>query len=120
MCGSSWRHAVLPICRVGLEPLKASQRICAAVRVSIRQPCADKPGASTSPSHIFGIVTRCRSFTRVRLLLLLLLLLPPLPPALPAVLPLPPLLLLFPVTMATPSVGLKPSLSRMAGVMRER
>ena len=96
-------------------------------------PNKGKPG---SPSHIFGIVTRCRSFTRVRLLLLPpapLLLLPLLLPDIPALLllmppllllmpPLPPLLLLllFPVTMATPSVGLKPSLSRIAGVMCER
>jgi hypothetical protein len=92
--------------------------------------CPNK-GTPGSPSHIFGIVTRCRSFTRVRLLLLpptLLLLLPEIPVLLllmaPLLLLMPPLLvlplLLLPVTMATPSVGLKPSLSRIAGVTRDR
>jgi hypothetical protein len=50
---------------------------------------------------------------------LLSLLLPLLPLLLPPpLLPLVPLLLL--VRIATPSAGLKPSLSRMAGVMRDR
>jgi hypothetical protein len=64
------------------------------------------------------MVTRCRK--RALLLLSLLAL-----PLLLAVLLLPPLPLLLlvrllPVTIATPSAGPNPSLSRMAGVMRER
>jgi hypothetical protein len=84
------------------------------------------------PSHIFGIVTRCLKRTRALLLLSLLLPLPPLLLVLlllvlpvplllgPELLLLGPLLLLLPVTMATPSAGPNPSLSRMAGVMRDR
>jgi hypothetical protein len=82
--------------------------------------------SSHSPNHIFGSATLCRSRTRALLLLLPLLpwllpllLLPLLPlPGLP-LLPLPGLPLLLSTT-ATPSVGLIPSLSRSAGVMRER
>jgi hypothetical protein len=57
-----------------------------------------------------GSFTRCRKRTCA---LLLLLLLSPAPRLLL-------LLVLLPVTMATPSAGLIPSLSRMAGVIRER